>query len=220
VGVPSPQAEDLGLRAFVLERLPPVPARVLEVGCGEGVLARALAAAGHDVTAIDPEAPEGPLFRRSTIEELAEPGPFDAVVASRSLHHVDDLERALDRIEALLVPGGVLVVNDFAKERFDRPTATWYLERRQAAAAACGHAAPASLDECMREWEDDHAGLHGYEAMRAALDARFRERFFAWVPYLHHELGEAAPEGVEQELIDAGMIRAIGFRYVGEKASG
>jgi 2-polyprenyl-3-methyl-5-hydroxy-6-metoxy-1,4-benzoquinol methylase len=207
------------LDAFVLAHLQPFPARVLEVGCGKGALARALARAGHMVKAIDPEAPEGPLFRRVTLEELAEPGPFDAVVASRSLHHVESLATALDRITALLAPGGVLLVNDFAKERLAGPTAEWYLDRRRALAGAGGKAAPGSLDACLREWEDDHADLHGYEAMRAGLDARFHERFFAWVPYLHHELAEVVPEAAEEALIEAGTIRATGFRYVGETAA-
>ncbi|MGH3036375.1 MAG: class I SAM-dependent methyltransferase [Gaiellaceae bacterium] len=205
--------------AFVLAHLPPVPARVLEVGCGEGALAKALARAGYAVTGIDPKAPEGPLFRRVTLEELADPGPLDAVVASLSLHHVENLATALDRIDALLGPRGVVVVNEFAKERLDRPTAEWYFERRHALAAARGAAAaPGSIDECLREWVDDHADLHGYEAMRAGLDSRFRERYFAWVPYLHHELGQVASEAEEQELIDSGAIRATGFRYVGETA--
>lgn len=208
----------MDLEAFVLAHLPLVPARILEVGCGAGRLARVLAGAGHAVTAIDPDAPAGPLFRRLTLEQFAESGPFDAVVASRSLHHVEDLASTLDRIAALLGPRGVLVVNDFAKERLDGPTAEWYLDRRRALAAAGGKAAPGSLDECLRDWDDDHAGLHGYEAMRAALDVRFVERFFAWVPYLHYELGQAASEALEQEEIDAGAIWATGFRYVGETA--
>jgi SAM-dependent methyltransferase len=208
----------LDLETFVLAHVPPAPARVLEVGCGQGELARALVAAGHAVTAIDPEAPPGPPFRRVALEDFREPGPFDAVVASRSLHHVESLAAALDTIAALLGRRGVLVVNEFAKERLDRPTAAWYFDRRRALGAAGGKAAPGSLDGCLREWEDDHAGLHGYQAMRAALDRRFRERFFAWVPYLHHELGEATPEALERELIDAGAIRATGFRYVGETA--
>jgi 2-polyprenyl-3-methyl-5-hydroxy-6-metoxy-1,4-benzoquinol methylase len=105
------------LTDFVLAHLPSVPARVLEVGCGRGDLARALDAAGHEVVAIDPEAPEGRLFRRVTLEDFAEPGPFDAVVASRSLHHLPGLGEAVDRIAALVQPGGTFVVNDFAKER-------------------------------------------------------------------------------------------------------
>jgi SAM-dependent methyltransferase len=144
------------LTEFVLSQLPPVPLRVLDVGCGEGELARAMAAARYDVVAIDPEAPEGEIFRRTTIEAFDEPGPFDAVVASRSLHHVDDLGAALDKLAGLLVPDGLLVLNEFAWDRRDPMT---------------------------REWEEEHEGLHGYGAMRVELDARFEERFFEWRPY-------------------------------------
>ena len=166
--------------AFVSAHLLPPPARVLEVGCGSGALARALVAAGYDLTAIDPKAPAGPPFVRVTLEELETPNHFDAVVAASSLHHLHDLPAALDRISGLLVPGGLLVVDDYAKERVDRPTAEWYYERRQAIAKAGGRAAPASFDECLREWQEDEAEIHTYAAMRPELDLRFRERFFAW----------------------------------------
>jgi hypothetical protein len=56
--------------------------------------------------------------------------------------------------------------------------------------------------------------------MRPELDRRFRERFFAWGPYLHGELGGAVDAREEQALIDAGMIQATGFRYVGERTAG
>ena len=95
---------------FVLSHLAPPVARVLEVGCGQGQLALALDALGYDVVAVDPVAPEGPIFRRIQIEELVEPQPFDAAVASYSLHHVVDLNRVLDKLCALLKPEGVLVV--------------------------------------------------------------------------------------------------------------
>jgi hypothetical protein len=54
--------------------------------------------------------------------------------------------------------------------------------------------------------------------MRAALDSRFRLRVLVSVPYLYRELADDAAEAVERALIDAGAIRAIGFRYVGEDA--
>jgi SAM-dependent methyltransferase len=204
------------LESFVLSHVPRAPARVLEVGCGRGDLARALAAAGHEVTAVDPEAPGGPLFRRVTLEDFGEPGPFDAVVASRSLHHVPDLAVALDKIAALLRPGGVLVLNEFAKERLEGPTAEWYYERRRALAAAGGNDAPRSFNACLR---DEHADIHGFGEMRRELDRRFAERLLAWVPYLHAELEDVASEELERELIEAGAIRATGVRYVGESAA-
>jgi SAM-dependent methyltransferase len=157
---------------FVLSQLPRPPARVLEVGCGEGELASALGAAGYEVTAIDPEAPEGPIFRRTTIEAFDETGPFAAIVASRSLHHVEDLGGGLDKLVRLLAGSGPLILNEFAWDRREPMTP---------------------------EWEEEHAGLHGYGAMRAELDARFRERFFEWMPYR----------------VDGEDVPGLGFRYVG-----
>jgi SAM-dependent methyltransferase len=201
------------LHAFVHAHLPPVPARVLEVGCGRGDLARALARTGHRVVAIDPHAPAGDLFRAATLEDFADPEPFDAVVASLALHHVADLPGALDKIVSLLRPAGRLILNEHAVDRLDEPTARWYLEKR----AQIRPDAPRSLEQCLHEWEEDHAELHGYTAMRAELDRRFTERFFGWVPYLYGELAGAVGEAEERALIDAGAIQALGFHYVGER---
>jgi len=203
------------LDAFVTAHLPAAPARVLEVGCGRGDLARAIAASGHDVVAIDPDAPSGHLFRATTLDEFAAPDPFDAVVASLALHHIPDLAGAIDKIASLLRPAGRLIVNEHAVDQLDEPTARWYLEKR----AQIRPDAPRSLERCLREWEDDHAELHGYEAMRGELDRRFTERFFAWMPYLYGELAGAVTESDERALIDAGAIQATGFRYVGEAAA-
>ena len=129
---------------FVLARLPAPPARVLEVGCGSGELALALDAAGYDVLAIDPVAPEGAIFRRTTLEELDDPGPFAAVVASLSLHHVEDLDVALDRIAALLASDGVLLVDEFAPDRYNDSTTDWYYGQWRALAVARGDDAAAA----------------------------------------------------------------------------
>jgi SAM-dependent methyltransferase len=189
---------------FVLSQLARTPSRVLEVGCGDGQLALALAANGHNVTAIDPVAPEGPIFQRVTLEEFDESDRFEAVVASRSLHHLPDLDLALEKI-AQLAP--LLIVEEFAWDRLDERTATWYLAHLDGRSA--------SLEECLREWADEHAGLHGYETLRAALDRHFRERSFGWRPYLHRLRKMHASEEDEQSAIDARTINPLGFLYVG-----
>jgi SAM-dependent methyltransferase len=104
--------------------------------------------------AIDPEAPEGQIFQRTTLEDFDDPEPFDAIVASRSLHHVHDLAAGLDKLVRLL--RGPLILNEIAWDRREPMTP---------------------------EWEEEHEGLHGYGTMRAELDARFEERFFEWRPY-------------------------------------
>jgi 2-polyprenyl-3-methyl-5-hydroxy-6-metoxy-1,4-benzoquinol methylase len=119
----------MDLHAFVDQHLPAAPSRVLEVGCGRGDLARAMARAGHRVVAIDPEAPDGDLSRTTTLEEFDDPEPFDAVVASLPLHHAD-LPGALDRVAAQLRPRGRLILNDHAVERLGEPTARLYLDKR------------------------------------------------------------------------------------------
>jgi SAM-dependent methyltransferase len=203
------------LAAFISRERPP-PARLLEIGSGDGTLATALVEGGYDVTAIDPAAPPGDLFRRIKLEDLEEIDPYDVVVAARSLHHITDLDGALDKVVRLLRGRGTVIVDEFAWDRLDAPTADWYHGQRRALAAAgrAPHVA-ASVDDCRRDWEDEHVGLHGYDALRAALDARFDERHFEWRPYLHRLLDGVAGEELERSLIDAQAIQALGFRYAG-----
>ena len=191
---------------FVLQRLPAAAARVLEVGCGaEGGLTPALAAAGYDVLGIDPDAPEGPLFRSVTLEELDDPGPFAAVVASRVLHHVDPLGPGLDKL-ARLAP--LLLVDEFAPERIDEPTREWYEAQHRRLLDPLG---PGDL----REWAARHPDLHPSHVVLGELEARYETQHLEWRPYLYRWLGDPASEEPERNLIDAGAIRAVGFRYAG-----
>jgi SAM-dependent methyltransferase len=188
--------------AAIRRELPPPPARILEVGCGSGELARVLAADGYDVVAVDPDAPAGAIFRRMRIEELGDEGPFDAAVASLSLHHVGDLGVVAAKVHSLLRPGAPFVVREFAWDLVDEPTARWDYARR-------------GQDGGLAQWRDEHDRLHGFAALRGALDAEFDQRSFMWGPYLaEFEPGEGhAAE--ERKLIAAGEIRPVGFVYVG-----
>lgn len=184
---------------------------MLEVGCGEGDLARALDATGYDVTAIDPAAPEGRIFRRIKLEDLEEDARFDAVVASRAIHHMTKLESALDRVARALADGGPLILDEFAWDRLDAATADWYERQRRVLLAALHETdRPGAAD-----WAEHHADVHGFETMRTALDERFAERHFEWVPYLWRYLGGPATAELEEALIAAGAIQPIGFRFVG-----
>jgi SAM-dependent methyltransferase len=202
----------MDVAAFVEEHLPPTPARVLEIGCGAGDLARAVARLGYRIVAIDPKAPDGDIFEAVSLQEFAGRGPYDAALANRALHHIPDLAGALDKVARLLRSGARMIVHEHSWERMDEPTARWYLEHR----GPIDPAAPRSIEGFLTDWKADHAGLHGYAEMRAELDERFTERFFAWTPYLYTELGGASVEAEERVLIEAGKIQAIGFNYVGE----
>jgi SAM-dependent methyltransferase len=207
--------------AFAREHVPPLtepgpPPRLLEVGCGRGELTTALALSGYDVLGIDPAAPEGHLFRRLRLEDLDEPGPYDGVLAGSSLHHIRDLGAALDKIARLLAPKGVLVVEEFAWDRLDEPTLAWFAEQRRARSGGGGEE---SVDALRGEWEADHLGLHGEEALLRGLAERFAEQAFEWTPYLYRLLGDGATEVLERALVDSGEIQALGFRYVGRPRS-
>ena len=113
---------------LVLAALPPDCGHVLEVGCGEGLLARELSFAARRVTAIDLDAPSLELARREAAAPNVEyllgdflayplpPASFDAVVSVALLHHVD-AARGLERMKELLRPGGTLALVGLARSR-------------------------------------------------------------------------------------------------------
>jgi methyltransferase family protein len=193
---------------FVLSHLPPAPARVLEVGCGdEGGVVPALADAGYDVLGVDPRAPAGPRFRQQDYREID--GEFDAVVAGRVLHHIHPLGEGIDRI-AELAP--LLLVDEFAWDRIDPAAQDWYeAQYRLLAAAGSPPQAPASIDE----WREKHPDMHPHEVVLDALRARYEETELEWIPYLHRWLRGPSSEALETSLVAAGAFPAIGFRWAG-----
>lgn len=114
--------------------------RILEVGCGRGDVARRLGAQGLQVTAIDLQlpdpspAPNVTFIERDFLRFVAE--PFDAIVFTSSLHHIAPVEAAIDRAYRLLVPGGLLVADDFDLEAPNPVTLRWYYDAQELLAAA------------------------------------------------------------------------------------
>lgn len=109
---------------------------------------------------------------------------------------------------ALLRPGGVLVLDEFAWDQADRAAAAFFYGQRRllAAAGAVPGNEPADdepgddgqrLDDALRWWRYDHdrdPPLHDGAAMLAAVDRRFRIAAVSWVPHLWRYLGQDLPD--------------------------
>lgn len=153
--------------------LPAPPARVLEVGCGRGALAAALAKLGYDVTGVDrsPDAAAAARERgvrviEADVHEVS--GAYDVVLFTRSLHHAEDLDGILAHA-ASLAPNGQLVIEEFGWERVDQAAAD-FLYDNQALLVAAGvldHEPPA--EDLLATWVTGHEHLHRGDAMLAAL---------------------------------------------------
>jgi ubiquinone/menaquinone biosynthesis C-methylase UbiE len=113
-------------RDILLSLLPPALAgeHVLDVGCGEGVVTRALAARGATVVGVDPTSaliaharaaeqsdPTGASYREDDGLTLSTVGSesMDWVTAALSLNNISDLPSAIGSIKRVLKPDGRLV---------------------------------------------------------------------------------------------------------------
>lgn len=99
--------------------------RILDVGCGAGLLSEALAKAGHEVLGLDAgeeviaaagHHAEGQglalSYRCATAEELvAEGAKFPVVTALEIIEHVADPAAFVATLAALLEPGGLLFIS-------------------------------------------------------------------------------------------------------------
>ena len=109
--------------AYVRDRVTLAGARALDVGCGGGLLAEALAREGASVTGIDlgtavlevarmhlHESGLSVDYRETSAEALAaaEPGSYDVVTCMEVLEHVPDPGAMLAACATLLKPGGRL----------------------------------------------------------------------------------------------------------------
>ena len=113
---------------YIDERVSLAGKKVLDVGCGGGLLSEGMAQRGAHVTGIDMG--EAPLsvarlhglesgisvdYRQITVEELArdpeQAGQYDVVTCLEMLEHVPDPSSVLKSCAAMLKPGGHLFVS-------------------------------------------------------------------------------------------------------------
>lgn len=111
---------------FVAERASLTGARVLDVGCGGGLLAEALARGGARVCGIDLAPGMIEVARLHAMEQqlsidyrvvaaeavaAAEPGSFDIVTCMEMLEHVPQPEQMIGTLATLVRPGGSVFIS-------------------------------------------------------------------------------------------------------------
>ena len=165
----------------------------------------------------------------ASFQDLEVTEPVDAIVASTSLHHVEDLGPVLDKVAGLLRPDGTFVVLEWAWERFDERTVRWCFDRLPAADDDHHNFLRAMHDQ----WPDSGLGwemfcatwanepgheMHRSDAILAALDERFTCSLLLDAPYFFSHLAGTS-EADELAAIQAKDIEATGIRYIGRRAA-
>ena len=123
-----PWNHNIAYHPRVLAAAPRPCRRALDVGCGQGLLARELLGVAGEVVGIDPDPPTlaraGAALAGEPRVTLAlgdvmswpfAPASFDLVTGIAVLHHLP-LAPALTRFRELLAPGGVLVLIGLARD--------------------------------------------------------------------------------------------------------
>jgi ubiquinone/menaquinone biosynthesis C-methylase UbiE len=163
--------------------------RVLEIGCGDGAGALAIAAA-FEVGALDAfdvdeaqvalarerlRARDGVRLWTGDAERIDAPGgAYDAVFEFKIFHHVPDWRRALAEVGRVLRPGGLFLFEELSREYFDTPVIGTLLRRFT-----------------VHPWET----MFTFPEFRAALDeAGFPALYVAsgWMPGWHEGVARVA----------------------------
>lgn len=231
--------------SFITRALPP-GVTVLEVGCGDGRVATRLRAAGWRVKAIDLDAEAVAAAKARGVDAECvdffdvQGERFDALLFTRSFHHLSPLSAAIAQSRALVAPGGTLVLDEFAHDEADLATAAWFYDV-QALLEEAGALAPDERHRHVHHHHEEQAPprtplerwqrrllhdppLHGGKAMVDALSAAFEVERLERLPYLYRHLGERlAPDergarlfqrmrSLEEERIALGLLVPIGMR--------
>jgi ubiquinone/menaquinone biosynthesis C-methylase UbiE len=108
---------------FFIRHLPENRGRVLDVGCGTGLLALELSKKFDAVIAIDISEPMLAIarrkraaanveYRQADANQLVLEETFDAIVSHTAFHHFENIPETLSRLKAALAPGGRLILID------------------------------------------------------------------------------------------------------------
>ena len=197
-----------GVLAFARGSLPPPPARVLEIGAGDGELAAALREHRYAVTAIDPRAEDADGVERTALIDAD--GRYDAAIAVVSLHHVEPLAASCARLAQVLRPGATLIVDEMDVGAYDERAAAWWLQQRRALGAHSDHTPEAMVADLRHH-------LHPLDRIVATLGGDFDVGPPLRGPYLYRWYLNESLRPAEEDLIARGELPAVGARLVAHR---
>lgn len=173
-------------------RRPRQSIRVLDLGCGGGLLALPLAAQGIDVVGVDRSRPSlaaarrragqdpsdaRPVFAAAVGEALPFPdATFDAICAADVLEHVADLSATLDEAARVLRPGGRLLFDTINRTWLSRLAFIWVAQDLLRFAPAHTHdfhafLRPSELQQACEERGMRWGAVHGLRFRRHPVAA-------------------------------------------------
>jgi SAM-dependent methyltransferase len=217
--------------------------RILEVGCGAGQLAASLIKDGYAVVAIDSDRDSiaaaqrlGVDARIATWPDFSD-GEFDAVLFTRSLHHIHPLDESVGHALQSLAEGGRIIVEDFAYESVDEKTLRWFRNAIHVLRATRQLVIDDEFLEkvlcktdTLNAWQQNHEhDLHTAAEIGAQLEKTFKHVIKENAPcYFRYIAGAIAPSEKRDEILQAfaeqeetlaadGSIVPLGRRFVAMK---
>lgn len=197
-----------------------VPSRklsILDLGCGWGSISLELAREGHNVLGIDRDeevikiakrgnGPENLRQKQGTLEyQVADFSSwknqgieFDVALLSRVLHHIPQPDRVLAKVKQLLSSKGRIICVDYAYDRFDRQSATWFYHIRSLLERAGWFKSEKPLtdniEESVKQILDEWHGparkeyFNKFEQLYGPLREMFIASHFSWEPYIFWDI--------------------------------
>lgn len=219
----------------------PAGAEIIEVGCGAGHVAAQLSRDGYSVVGIDSDPGAVSRARQIGVDAIHacwpnfDCGLVDAVIFTRSLHHLSPLQAAVTKIGKVLKPAGRLLVEDFAFDEAEPSAINWLVDivgspKGRGMISRTPDEFVTNLsdaDDAERAWREDHDhNLHTASDMALSIEQEFTLCDTQQVPYLYRYLVPVLPETREaatflqeilaqERLLGArGDISLIGRRWV------
>ncbi|MCZ6911799.1 MAG: class I SAM-dependent methyltransferase [Proteobacteria bacterium] len=195
-----------------IESYVPAGGAILEVGCGAGHVASKLSMLGYEVTGIDTDEEAISQARRLDVCVVHASWPeinvdkVDAVVFTRSMHHISPLPEAVSKALKVLMPEGIVLVEDFAFDEVDSAAMDWFLKivrsrPGQALISPKTNEFVTTLlnaNDAPDAWHQLHDhDLHTADEMTRAMRDVFRICDIQRVPYLYRYLINVLPETPE-----------------------